>query len=398
MRYASLVERIGGEGSAAWEIHERAREREARGEDVIVLSIGDPDFDTPTAITDVAIESLRAGRTHYTGSAGTRALRNNVAEYHQRTTGQAVSWENVVIVPGAQCGLFSAALCALDPGDEVIAPEPMYVTYAATIGTAGARIVPVRLRPALGFHIDPDDMARAVTSRTRAILINTPNNPTGAVMTRDELEVVAALCRRYDLWLLSDEVYASLTFGRPHISPCSLDGMADRCITLSSLSKSHAMTGWRIGWVVSPREMTRHLTHLAQCMLYGSPPFIQDAAVHALANTADDSHSMQRAYAERRQTVIECFKAIDGVHCYEPEGGMFVLLDMRALGVPAFDVAAGLLEHEGVALLPADAFGPSAAGHLRLGLCCEPHVLKDACERIGRYVTSLEKPARMESG
>jgi arginine:pyruvate transaminase len=398
MRYASLVERIGGEGSRAWEIHERARERESRGEDVIVLSIGDPDFDTPAAITDSAIASLTTGRTHYTGSAGTRALRNAVAEHHQRTTGQQVSWDNVVVVPGAQCGLFSAALCVLEPGDEVIAPEPMYVTYEATIGTAGARIVPVRLRPELGFHIDPDDIARAVSPRTRAVLINTPNNPTGAMMTREELDAIAALCRKHDLWLLSDEVYASLTFGRPHISPCALEGMAERCITLSSLSKSHAMTGWRIGWVVAPRELTQHLTHLAQCMLYGSPPFIQDAAVYALANEVEDLHAMQGAYAERRQTVIECLRGVDAIQCNEPEGGMFVLLDARALGIPAFEVAAGLLEHQGVALLPADAFGPSAAGHLRLGLCCEPSVLREACARIGRYVESLPNTVHEQPG
>jgi arginine:pyruvate transaminase len=386
VRFSSLVARVSGEGSKAWEIHHRARARKARGEDVILLSIGDPDFETPEPIVDRAIHSLRNGRTHYTPPAGTQTLRDTLAGYHQATTGQSVTSDQVVVVPGAQCGLFSALLCTLDAGDEVISPQPMYVTYEATVGASGARVVKVPLRSERRFHVDPEEIEEAVTPKTRAVLLNTPHNPTGAVLTREEVQAVAEICSRHDLWLICDEVYASLTFDQPHISPAGLPGMATRSVTVSSLSKSHAMTGWRLGWVVAPRELAAHLTNLSQCMLYGCPPFIQDAAVLAVEEQAHACEAMRSAYRRRCDLVVRRLSHIDGIECHRPEAGLYVMIDVRQTNQSAMEFGYGLLDDQGVALLPADAFGPGMVGHLRLSLSASDELLADACERIARYV------------
>ena len=386
VRFSSLVARISGEGSKAWEIHYLARTRQARGEDVILLSVGDPDFETPEPIVDRAVHSLRNGRTHYTAPAGIAALRDAIARYHHATTGQSVTSDQVVVVPGAQCGLFSALLCTLDAGDEVIAPQPMYVTYEATIGASGARAVEVPLRSERRFHVDPEEIEDAVTPKTRAVLLNTPHNPTGAVLTREEVQAVAEVCLRHGLWLICDEVYASLTFDQLHISPAGLPGMATRSVTVSSLSKSHAMTGWRLGWVVAPRELAAHLTNLSLCMLYGTPPFIQDAAVLAVEEQAHACEAMRSAYRRRRDLVVGRLSDIDGIECHRPESGLYVMIDVRRTNLSALEFGYGLLDEQGVALLPADAFGPGLVGHLRLSLSCADELLAEACERIARYV------------
>ena len=385
MRFSSLTERIGGEGSRAWEIHNRAMKRVRSGENIILLSIGDPDFDTPPSIVDRCVESLRAGNTHYRAISGEPALRAAIARHHASVTGTPCTPDRVVVFHGAQNALFSAAICLLDRGDDVIVPEPMYVTYEAVVGASGARMVTVPCPREAGFHLDLDALAAAVTPQTRAILLNTPNNPTGTVLTADELEAVAELCRRHDLWLISDEVYATLTFERAHTSPCALPGMAQRTVTVNSLSKSHAMTGWRIGWTISPAELTPHLENLALCMHYGCPGFIQDAAAAGLDQAPAEIAAMKAELRARRDLVCERLGGVDGLECLKPEAGMFVMLDVRGTGMAAFDFASGLLESHAVSLLPADTFGQSARGHLRIGLCSGQDVLAEACHRIARH-------------
>lgn len=389
MRFSSFVERIGGEGAAAWDIHTKAVERQRRGEDVIVLSVGDPDFDTPPAIVDAAIESLRQGRTHYMPIIGEPALRRAIAREHGRTTGQEVGPENVAVLAGAQCALFSAAMCVLDEGDEVIVPEPMYVTYEAVLRSAGARIVNVPLPASRGFALDPAEIAAAVTARTRAILINSPHNPTGAMLTRRDWEAVAEICRRHDLWLLSDEVYASLTYESEHVSPAGLPGMDERTVTINSLSKSHAMTGWRIGWVVAPRPLVPHLANLALCMLYGCPGFVQDAALAALEAGPTEVARMRDIYRRRRDLVHRKLSQAGGLGCHLPEAGMFMMVDIRETGLGADAFCEGLLDAKGVSVLAGEAFGPSAAGHVRLSLGTPEPVLEEACDRIVAYARSL---------
>ena len=329
MRYASRVAGLAGAEAAAWDIHHLALERRARGEDIILLSVGDPDLPTPTPIVGRAKASLDAGRTHYADVTGQADLRAAIAASHRRRSGLAVDPAQVVVLAGAQSALFAACQCVLEPGDEVIVPEPMYVTYPATVAAAGASLVRVPLRAERGFHLDLEALAAAVTPRTRAILLNSPHNPTGAVMTRHELEVVAQLCRRHDLWLISDEVYASLVFEGEHVVPAGLPGMAERTVTICSLSKSHAMTGWRLGWLIGPTDLARHVGLLALCMLYGSPAFIQDAAVEALTHEHGEVAAMHERYRRRRDAVCRRLAGLPGLACTRPKGGMFVMLDVR---------------------------------------------------------------------
>lgn len=394
MQYSRLTQRIAGEGAAAWDIHYRALARQAKGDDVIILSVGDPDFATPTPIVDSAVDSLRAGATHYADVQGKARLRELIARRHRQTGGAPdTQADNVAVMAGAQCGLYTVAQCVLDPGDEVIVPEPMYVTYEAALQAAGATLVRVPLRAANDFQPDPAEFAAAVTPRTRALLLNSPHNPTGQVLSRDHWEALAALCREHYLWLLSDEVYAELIHDGEHLSPDSLPDMRERTAIVSSLSKSHAMTGWRLGWVIGPAPLIQHLTHLALCMLYGSPDFIQDAACEALAHPPAALDEMRRTYRTRRDTVLEALADDDTVEALRPAAGMFMMVDIRRTGLSAQAFADRLLDTQGVSVLAGDAFGPSASGFVRLSLTVDADRLREACRRLARCAAECRTTA-----
>ncbi|WP_350024045.1 pyridoxal phosphate-dependent aminotransferase [Pseudomonas protegens] len=382
MRFSQLTQRIAGDGAAAWDIHYRALAKRERGEEVWLLSVGDPDFDTPRPIVQAAIDSLQAGHTHYADVRGKRALRQAIARRHQQRSGQVVDAEQVVVLAGAQCALYSVAQCLLDPGDEVIVAEPMYVTYEAVFGACNARVVPLPVRAEDGFRVQPEAVAARITGKTRALVLNSPHNPTGASIPRATWEALAALCIEHDLWLICDEVYSELLYEGEHVSPASLPGMAERTATLNSLSKSHAMTGWRLGWVVAPTALAAHLENLALCMLYGSPEFIQDAAVVALEQPLPQLQEMAQAYRQRRDLVCDCLADCPGARPLKPDGGMFVMVDIRATGLSAQAFSERLLDEQGVSVLAGEAFGPSAAGHIRLGLVLQADDLREACRRI----------------
>lgn len=394
MRFSPLVERIAGEGSRAWQIHFQATQRQRRGEEVIVLSVGDPDFGTPSPIVERAVEALRAGRTRYTPISGEPELRAAIARWHERLTGLAVDPEEVVVTAGAQNGLFLSSLCLLAPGDEVIVPVPMYVTYEAVFEASGAKAVTIACPPEAGFHPDPAAIAAAVTERTRAVYLNTPHNPTGAVLSRAELEAICETCRRHDLWLVCDEVYAALTFEAEHLSPCALPGMAERTVVISSLSKSHAMTGWRAGWMIAPSGLARHAHDLLLCSLYGLPGFVQDAAVFALEQAGEELAEMRALYRRRRDLVCDALAEVPGLLARKPEGGMFVMIDVRGTGLSSQDFAQGLLDRQAVSVLPGEGFGAVAAGHLRLSLTASEEVLAEACRRIAAHATEVQSARR----
>jgi len=389
MRYSALTQRIAGDGAAAWNIHYRAVELQGQGRDIILLSIGDPDFDTPQPIVDAAIDSLRAGHTHYSDVRGSEALRSAIAAHHTRRSGQPVDPLEVVVLAGAQCALYGVAQCLFDPGDEVIVAEPMYVTYEAVFGACAARVVPVPVHPEQGFRVDPDDVARLITARTRALLLNSPHNPSGASLPKATWQRLAQLCIDHDLWLISDEVYSELLFEGEHFSPASLPGMAARSATINSLSKSHAMSGWRVGWVIGPQVLAEHLGNLALCMLYGLPDFIQNAAQVALEQDLPEVRQMRETYRERRDRVCASLEGCPGIRVHKPDGGMFVMIDIRETGIGAQAFAERLLEEHGVSVLAGDAFGPSAAGHLRFGLVLDSERLEQACQRIARCAAEV---------
>jgi arginine:pyruvate transaminase len=394
MRYSALTQRIAGDGAAAWQIHDRALELREQGVDVLLLSIGDPDFDTPQPIVLAAIDSLLAGDTHYPAVRGSQGLRESIARRHRQRSGQEVDAEHVIVFPGAQCAVYSVVQCLLDPGDEVIVAEPMYVTYEGVFGACGANVVPVPVRPENGFRVDPADVAARITAKTRAILLNSPNNPSGASLSLAIWQELAALCVRHDLWLISDEVYSELLYEGEHISPASLPGMAERTATINSLSKSHAMSGWRVGWVVGPKPLAEHLVHLSLCMLFGLPDFIQNAAQVALDKDLPEVALMREEYRQRRDLVCASLDHCPGMRAIRPDGGMFVMVDVRQTGLTAQHFAERLLEGYGVSVLAGEAFGPSAAGHIRIGLVVDQRKLADACRRIALCATDLLEARR----
>lgn len=391
MRYSNLTNCIAGEGAAAWGVHTLAAAARGRGEDVIVMSSGDPDFDTPPAIVDAAVAALRAGATHYEPIQGRLRLRRAIARRHSALSGQAVSADNVIVTVGCQNALFSSALVLLEPGDEVLVLEPMYVTYEACLGAAGANLVPVPCPPARGFRLDPDALRAAVTNRTRAIFYATPVNPTGVALAREDLEVIAEVARAHDLWVVADEVYGTLVFEGEHHSIAALPGMAERTVTLDSMSKSHAMTGWRTGWAIGPEPFIEHMDRLALCMTYGLSGFVQEAAAEGLERDLDELRLMAETYRRRRDLAFGLLDGVSGLSCYLPQGGMFMMTDVRATGLTTNRFVAELYEQEGVSVLDGGAFGPSTQGTVRICFAISDAEIEEGCRRIVRFVRGLRE-------
>ncbi|MCS3416444.1 arginine:pyruvate transaminase [Pseudomonas sp. BIGb0450] len=396
MRFSPFVERIAGQGVAAWDIHHAAFQASSKGEDIIILSVGDPDFATPSFITDAAVEALRQGDTHYTEIPGRPALRDAIAARYSKSLARPLSAENVITVAGAQNALFVTSLCLLQAGDEVIVLDPMYVTYEATLKASGATLVRVPCSADSGFRLDPALLAAAITPRTRAIFFSNPNNPTGVVLTPQELQAIADLAIEHELWVVVDEVYESLVFDGEYHSLAALPGMAERCIVIGSLSKSHAMTGWRIGWIVAEPAMVAHAETLVLSMLYGLPGFVMQAATAAVLAHDEVTHGMRETYRRRRDLVVTGLAGCPGIHVRAPQAGMFVLVDVRDTGLSSLDFAWRLFREAGVSVLDAAAFGEPAQGFVRLSFTLGEARLAEACERISRFVAKLAGEPRIE--
>jgi arginine:pyruvate transaminase len=383
MKYSELVNRIAGDGADAWEIHYAARAAQDCGEDVIILSVGDPDLDTPQPVLERAIEALRGGDTHYTPVPGRDQLREAIARAHRERTGQAVEASNVIFLAGAQNALFIASLCLAGPGDEVIAFEPLYPTYPATLEVSGARMVRVPAPAATGFRVDLATLESAITPRTRAIFFATPNNPSGAVIGAEDLAAIGELARRHALWVVADEVYAGLAPGGRVPSLAAV--LPEQVITVSSLSKTHAMPGWRAGWLVGPQRLVAHAEALALCMLYGLPGFIQEAALTAVAVAAAAESRMRKFCASRRDVVLAGLAGIPGLRCHAPDAGMFMLIDVSGTGLSGYDFMCELYRSEKVSVLDGGAFGKGTAAFVRLCYATEEATLREACVRIRRF-------------
>ena len=389
LHYSPRVERVAGDGADAWELHGRALQESQSDPDVIVLSVGDPDLDTPKAIVDRAISALKSGDTHYTSMSGRDNLRDAVAQETMRLGGPPVTADNVTILVGAQNALFTASLCILSPGDEVICLDPMYVTYEAYLGVSGATLVRVKSSAASGFRPNCEAIRNAVSSNTKAIAFSNPANPSGIVFGRDELEAIANIAKEHDLWVIADEVYATLTFERQHIPMASLPGMSERTITVSSLSKSHAMTGWRIGWLVANAALIKHVENMSLCMLYGLPGFIQEAAVEALTGSLHESERMRDIYRQRRDLVTKHLSNIPTISMIPAEAGMFIMLNVSGTGLSGGEFAEQLYNEEKVSVLDAAAFADNAIDFVRLSFTNSESVLSEACQRISRFVNTL---------
>lgn len=387
MKFSQLVTRIAGDGADAWRTHYAAQAAQERGEDVIILSVGDPALSTPEPVLERAISAMRAGDTHYTAALGRGTLRAAIAKLHTQRCGQQVGIDQVVVTAGAQNALLVAAMCLSGEGDEVLTFDPLYPTYPATLEAAGARLVRVPLRAARGFRPDLDDLRAAITTRSRALFFATPGNPTGIILTARELADIGELAERHDLWIVADEVYAGLAPGGR--VPSLAQAMPHRVVTLGSLSKTHAMCGWRAGWMVGPKALIDHAENLLMCMLYGLPGFIQEAALAAFDITAEAEARIRDYCAQRARLMLEHLQDIPGIGVLAPEAGMFLLVDVRGTGLGSDAFAEQLFRAQGVAVMDGGAFGEQARGFVRLSFATDEPLIVEACRRIRQFCEAL---------
>ncbi|MEL6766469.1 MAG: pyridoxal phosphate-dependent aminotransferase [Pseudomonadota bacterium] len=373
---------LGASGDDGWEIYYRARELAAAGHEVWNLAVGDHDTRTDQRIVDALKGAAETGPLGYAPITGTPALRAMLAERASRY-GPAVGPSGVQLTMGGQAALAIALELALDEGDECLLIAPYYATYPQTVRAAGGVPVAVDASADNGFLPDPAALAAAITPRTRAIILNTPHNPTGRVYPLAVLEGIAALCRDHDLWCIADEVYdGHLSEGLTHVSPRALPGMAERTLVVNSLSKSHAMTGWRVGWLTGPEAAIARAGDYVVATSYGIPAFIQAAAEVALRDCADFEAALAARYRGRASAALAALPAETPLRVVPPEGGMYLMLDIRPSGLDATQFARLLIEEEHIAAMPGDSFGASAAGHLRLALVAPEDALADIMHRL----------------
>lgn len=389
--FTGLAARVSGKGADAWEVHRIAQERKAAGADILILSIGeDVAARTPDHVVEACVESLNDGRHHYSHMIGQPDLRQAVVDHHSALTGQALSIDNCVIFAGAQNALFAVSSCLLEAGDEVVVIEPYYSTYPATFTANGAKMVTIVARAENGFQPDLAEITAAITPATKALVINTPANPSGAVFDAGLVEQIADLARTRDLWLISDEVYSDFVFEGRHVSPASYMEIEEKCVVISSLSKSHRMAGWRVGWAIGPELLCQTFERLALCMMYGMPMFTQDAATVALAGPQTETRTMVADYGVRAKLVVEALSNLPRFRVGAPKAGMFVMLDVRGLETDGTQFAMRLLDQSGISTLPCGSFGEHFDGFVRMSLCASQDKLKWACGEIAKLVKSWD--------
>jgi arginine:pyruvate transaminase len=386
--FSQLAQRLDSESGDAWQVHEQAMQMKQRGEDVVVLSIGDPDFRTPDPIIDNAVSHMRVGRTHYSPALGELNLRRAVADYETRISPHPCSADEVSIFPGATSAIYSVMSCLLDAGDEIILTDPWYVGYEPIMKALDVKVKTVIALQENGFEPQYEDFVQAVTDKTRVIFVNTPGNPSGAIIARETLASLASFCIESGIWLVCDEVYSMFTYEKPHISLRTSALQLDNIVVIDGLSKSHAMSGWRVGWVVAPVELTKHLGNFAAMSIFGCPQFIQDAAAFALNNDEYYVSEMRVKYQKRRDLVCAQLKRMPGLKYLCPESGMFIMIDVSDIYEDDKVFAQKLLDAERVSVLPGSAFGNSTRGHVRFSLVQPEEVLLEGCKRLENFILS----------
>jgi aspartate aminotransferase len=364
MRLAARMQDIGTE--TAFEAAARARAVEATGREVIHLEIGEPDFDTPANVREAAKRALDNGATHYAPYPGIPELRAAIADDVAARRGFEVSPDRVFVTVGGKGVMYYAILALIDPGDEVIVPDPGYPIYASVTRFVGGRAVPIPIRQANDFRLDVDELASLITPRTRLIVLNSPANPTGGVLTDEDLERVAELARDRDLMVLSDEIYSRILYGGQHVSIAALAGMAERTILLDGFSKTYAMTGWRLGYAVVPEALAFGFGRLLINSVSSATTFAQVGAVEALRGPQDAVDAMVAEFRARRDLVVDGLNSLPGVRCLRPLGAFYAFPDVSGTGRSGDELAQLLLEEAGVSVLSGTAFGEVGASHIRI--------------------------------
>jgi len=394
IRFAERMARLGTE--TAFDVLARAKELEAQGRDIIHLEIGEPDFDTPENIREAAKRALDEGFTHYVPSPGIPELRDAIAEYISQTRNIPVTRENVCVTSGAKPIILFTLLCVVERGDEVIYPNPGFPIYESLINFIGAKPVPIALREEFDFRFDIDELESLITPRTRLLIINSPHNPTGGVLTRQDLERIAELAQKHDFYILSDEVYDRMLYdGAEFESVASVPGMFERTVILNGFSKTYAMTGWRVGYGVAPEKMAwffaRLMTNIDSCTC----AFNQHACVEALRGPQDESNRMMAIFERRRNLFVNGLNEIEGIRCVMPKGAFYAFANVREAakmcGTDFKGLASMLLEEAGVACLDGTCFGEFGAGFIRFSYANSEENLQKALDRIADLIKRKRK-------
>ena len=388
MQLSKRIQQITTDGSDGWEILYKSRAMIAKGQDVLELTIGEHDIRTDPKILAAMHQSALGGHTGYASVPGTPELRRAVAARVQERTGVPTSHKNVLITPGGQAGLFAAILCATDPGDGVVHLDPYYATYPTSIRAASCVPMPIKTGPENDFQPSAADL-NTRPEGARAFLMNSPNNPTGTLYSAATMEAVAEYVQRNDLTLISDEVYDTQIWSGAHVSPRALPNMAERTIVIGSMSKSHAMTGSRIGWVIAPEDAILNMIDLATNTTYGVAGFVQDAALFALSQGEAFEDEIAAPFKRRREIALTILQGFPTIPMIAPRGGMYLMLDMRKTGLSGIEFANRLLDERSIAVMPGESFGDSAAGHIRVAMTIADDRFGDALRGLCEFGESL---------
>jgi len=388
-RLAARMGRLGTE--TAFEVLARAKALEAQGKHIIHLQIGEPDFETPDHVVQAGVDALRRGETHYTPSPGTTALRQAIVEEMRQTRGLDVSLDQVVVTPGAKPIMFFALLALIDGGDEVIYPNPGFPIYESMIRYSGGTPVPVALPEDLAFRLDVEGLRRAVTKRTKMIIINSPANPTGGVLELADMQAIAEVALEHDLLVFADEIYSRLIYEGEHHSIATLPGMAERTILLDGFSKTYAMTGWRLGYGVMPADLATHISRLMTNSNSCTAAFTQTAGIAALTGDQTPVQTMLAEFRRRREVIVAGLNALPGVRCAMPHGAFYAFPNIQGTGMGSQELANRLLDEAGVATLSGTSFGAWGEGYLRLSYANSIENIQKALSRIERFLSAQAK-------
>ena len=391
MKLAERMNRLGTE--TAFEVLVRARALEAQGRDIIHLEVGEPDFDTPANVIEAGADALRNGWTHYGPAGGQPDFKAAIADYLNRARGTNYNLDHIVVTPGGKPIMFFVILALLEAGDEAIYPNPGFPIYESMINFTGAKAVPAPIREEKGFALDVEELATLITPKTKLLIINSPSNPTGGVLSREEIARIAELAVENDLTVLADEIYAEILFEGEHVSIATMPGMAERTIILDGFSKTYAMTGWRLGYGAMPEDFAQVITKLMVNSNSCTSMAVQRAGLEALTGPQDDVREMVEAFRRRRTLIVDGLNAIDGITCNLPKGAFYVFPNITGTGMSSRDFADYLLQEHGVAGIAGTSFGSYGEGYLRLSYANSDENLVKALDRVEAAVTAAKSVA-----
>jgi len=390
MKYTERVSRLESEG--AFVVLAKAKQMEREGKSVIHLQIGEPDFDTPKNICDAAAKAIYAGHTHYAPSGGIPEAREAVAEYMSRTRGVQWSAEECVVMPGCKPLIFCAMIALIDEGDEIILPNPGYPTYRSVTRFLGAKPVPVKLREENDFRFLVSDLEKLITPKTRMIILNSPENPTGGQLRWEDLEGIYELAKKNDLWIVSDEIYSRIVYDTDFKSIAAVSGAKERTIAIDGMSKTYAMTGWRLGFAAMPKQMADYMFTLAINNFSSTNTFIQHAMIEGLTGPQDEIDKMVKEFRRRRDVIVDGLNALEGVTCLKPEGAFYVFPNITGTGLKSQEFADIMLEQAGVACLSGTCFGEYGEGYVRFSYANSVENIQEAMRRIAATLAEVKQP------